>query len=187
MIMKLLDHPNIIRMISHHETESSINIVLDIAENGCMYFYIHPRRGLPEDLALRFFFQVLSAVSYLHERGIAHRDIKPENILLDDKFEVRLCDFGWACVLSDALKKFSICGTFEYMSPEIAHTDGHDLKTDVWSLGVLLYEFIHGPLIRHASLLRRKPSASQAQRATGSLQVPSRSKARNPTTNRKNA
>lgn len=129
-----------------------IYILLDIAENGCLYFYIHPRRGLPETLALRFFYQTVLATKYIHSIDVIHRDIKPENLLLDENYNVLLCDFGWACSIFECFKRQSICGTFEYMSPEIATMEGHNKKTDVWSLGILLYEFIHGSLKRRTTI-----------------------------------
>lgn len=75
---------------------------------------------------------------------IAHRDIKPENILLDHNFKVKLCDFGWANFMNGIQPRTSICGTFEYMSPEIVHNMSHTVSVDIWSLGILLYELLHG-------------------------------------------
>lgn len=151
-IHNLVFHPNIVQIIDFKETPDAIYILLDIAENGCVFFYIHSRRGLPEQIAIRFFYQTVLAVKYIHGMGILHRDIKPENLLLDSNYNILLCDFGWACSTFEYDKRQSICGTFEYMSPEIAMLKGHDIKTDIWSLGILLYEFIHGKIIRRTSI-----------------------------------
>lgn len=122
-----------------------VYILLEYAANGCLFFYINPRAGLPEHLALRFFRQAALAVQYLHAQGIVHRDIKPENLLLDEQFDIKLCDFGWATALdSEHEFKTSICGTYEYMSPEIVYEQTHTAKTDVWCLGIFLYEMLHG-------------------------------------------
>lgn len=150
-------------MIDHKETTEFIYILLDIADNGCIYFYIHSRRGLPEDLALRYFYQSLAATKYLHDLGIVHRDIKPENILLDSNYNVQLCDFGWARSIVENMSRKSICGTYEYMSPEIALIQGHDSKTDIWSLGILLYEFIHGLVIRRTAVQCCEFEGAQAE------------------------
>lgn len=75
---------------------------------------------------------------------MVHRDLKPENLLLSSKFAVKLCDFGWATNLDQKELKRSICGTFEYMSPEIVFEAGHDHKVDIWAMGILLYEMLHG-------------------------------------------
>ncbi len=81
----------------------------------------------------------------MHEKNIIHRDIKPENILFDSDFNVKLCDFGWSCFLqNDDDFRTSICGTYEYMSPEIVNNYTHNKKVDIWCLGILLYEMLHG-------------------------------------------
>ncbi len=119
-------------------------VLLEYASNGCLFFYIHSNKGLPEHLALRFLYQTAKAVKYLHENNFIHRDIKPENILFDKDFNVKLCDFGWSCELRDKQKKKSVCGTYEYMSPEIVAQVPHDYGVDIWCLGILLYEMLHG-------------------------------------------
>ena len=83
-------------------------------------------------------------MNHIHVRNIAHRDIKPENLLLDDNFNIKLCDFGWASEMDSQQPRYSVCGTFEYMPPEVAHEDSHTIAADMWSLGILLYEMLHG-------------------------------------------
>lgn len=141
----LLRHRHIARFHDSLQIKQFVYILLEYAANGCLFFYIDSHNGLPEHLALRFFYQTALAVKHLHDQNIIHRDIKPENILLDDKFDVKLCDFGWSCHLQDPEeKRSSICGTFEYMSPEIVFDAQHSTKVDIWCLGVLLYELLHG-------------------------------------------
>lgn len=120
-----------------------VYLLLEYAGNGNLFFYIHSLEGLPESLAIRFLYQTALAVSYLHDRNIIHRDIKPENILLDENFNVKLCDLGWGCLHDEGYRK-SICGTYEYMSPEIVLKRQHNNKVDIWCLGILLYEMLHG-------------------------------------------
>jgi aurora kinase len=129
-----------------------VYMLLEYADNGCLFFYIHATEGLPESLALRFFYQTALAVQYLHSQHIIHRDIKPENILLDAGFNVKLCDFGWSCYSTEEDMRTSICGTFEYMSPEVVVERQHSFKVDVWCLGILLYEFLHGEFNRRSAL-----------------------------------
>ena len=121
--------------------------------NGCLFFYISSTDGLSEQLAMRFFYQTCLAVRYLHENNVIHRDIKPENLLLDDNFNIKLCDFGWSCQAQEFDIRTSICGTYEYMSPEIVVDHKHGYKVDIWCLGIMLYEFLHGVLIRISSIL----------------------------------
>ncbi len=118
--------------------------LLEYASNGCLFFYINSKKGLSENLALRFLYQTAKAVKYLHDNRFIHRDIKPENILLDDNFNVKLCDFGWSCFLNNTRYRTSVCGTYEYMSPEIVKEKRHDKSVDIWSLGILLFEMLHG-------------------------------------------
>ena len=89
------------------------------------------------------FIQVACAIYFLHSNGLAHRDIKPENILIGNDDRVKLCDFGWCVDISQG-ERATFCGTVEYMSPEIINDQSYDYSTDIWSLGVLLYEMTHG-------------------------------------------
>ena len=82
-----------------------------------------------------------------------HRDLKPENILLDKDYNIKLCDFGWSALYADDVLRETMCGTFEYMAPEIYKRKNQTKKTDVWSLGILLYELFHGhPPFRGSTL-----------------------------------
>ena len=86
----------------------------------------------------------MSAIYFIHKKNIAHRDIKPENLLLDANFNIQLCDFGWATIMNEEQERKSICGTYEYMPPEVVTEQPHNLKADMWSMGILLYELLHG-------------------------------------------
>ena len=141
---RALRHPNIVAFYDSVQEGHMVYFLLEYAANGSLFFYIHITEGLPEELAMRFFYQTALAVEYMHERNLVHRDIKPENILLDNKFNVKLCDFGWSCKVGEEDYRTSICGTYEYMSPEIVKYRRHNNKVDVWCLGILLYEMIHG-------------------------------------------
>ena len=143
-----LHHPNVICFLDALQVDSMVYFLLEYAGNGCLFFYIHAKDGLPERLALRFLYQTALAVKYLHSTRVIHRDIKPENLLLDEEFNVKLCDFGWSCNLSENEERLSICGTYEYMSPEILYEEKHTDKVDIWCMGILLYEMLHGFLIR---------------------------------------
>jgi len=99
--------------------------LLEYACNGCLFFYIDSDEGLPEHLALRFFYQTALAVLYLHQNNCLHWDIKPENILLDIDFNAKLCDFGWSTKTNQENFQDSVCGTYEYMSPEILQKNKH--------------------------------------------------------------
>lgn len=140
-----LNHPNIIRFYSSIETSENIYFLLEYAPKNALFYYIHAEDGLPEDLALRFFYQTALGLKNLHDQLIIHRDLKPENVLLSESFNVKLCDFGWASQLQSKYdSKNVICGTFEYMSPEVLNERDHSWQTDIWSLGIFLYEMLTG-------------------------------------------
>ena len=172
-------HPHVIRMISHFEGQTSLRIFLQLADNGCLFFYIHPRKGLPEQLALRFFYQTVCAVAHIHSMGILDRDIKPENLLLNSDFDVQLCDFGWACEACSNLKKQSVCGTYDYMAPEVAEMNGHDEQADTWSLGILLFELIHGDVIRNSSFQFEQSQRNIFECQTWQIQIQRINQSRN--------
>ena len=141
---KTLSHKNIIKFHDALQIKNMVYLLLEHAQNGCLFFYINSKKGLPESLALKFFFQIAKSINHLHSQNIVHRDIKPENILLDINFNAKLCDFGWACYIDKKNFRTSVCGTYEYMSPEIVKNGRHTSKVDIWCLGIMLYEMLHG-------------------------------------------
>ena len=116
---------------------------MDYVTGGTLFKLIKRSNGMDEKTAFKYFISAASAINFLHENNLVHRDLKPENLLLDENGEVRLCDFGW-CVKCDDGARSTFCGTFEYMAPEIINENCYDKSIDVWSLGVLLYELLHG-------------------------------------------
>jgi serine/threonine protein kinase len=116
---------------------------MDYATNHTVFSLIKKKNGMSENESFKYFIDTVSAVQFLHENNLVHRDLKPENLLIDDKGSVKLCDFGW-CVELAVGNRSTFCGTYEYMAPEIINEDPYDNGIDVWSLGVLLYELLHG-------------------------------------------
>ena len=94
---KNLNHNNIIKFVGYLIDENFVYILLENAENGSLFFYIDIKKGLPENLAIRFFYQTVLGMLHLNENKIVHRDIKPENLLLDINYNIKICDFGWSC------------------------------------------------------------------------------------------
>jgi serine/threonine protein kinase len=138
-----ITHPRIIKLLSYLEDRYNFYLAMEYAPKGTLYQLIQQKRGMCENEAFYYFIQVASAIHFLHENGYAHRDIKPENILLDGKGGIKLCDFGW-CVNVAKGERTTFCGTYEYMAPEMINDEFYDMGIDIWSLGVLLYEMIHG-------------------------------------------
>ena len=100
-------------------------------------------KSFDEKTACYYFTQTCSAVNFLHSNNLVHRDLKPENLLLDSNNNLKLCDFGWCTEISFG-NRDTICGTCEYMAPEIINEQPYNCSIDIWSLGVLLYELLHG-------------------------------------------
>lgn len=141
-IHKSLKHPNIIELIDHFENDRFVFILLDYAPGGNLFNLIRSNQGLPEERAWKYFTQTCTGLKYLHDHQIIHRDLKPENLLLSQKDNVKICDFGW-CVKSNQTRT-TYCGTLDYMAPEMLLERGHSFQVDLWAMGVLLYELLHG-------------------------------------------
>lgn len=131
-------------MYSSFEDKETIFLALEYASKGNLFYLIRKEKFLSEDTAFYFFIQVCSGIYFLHKQGLIHRDIKPENILIKEGNIIKICDFGW-CVQTDFNQyRNTFCGTLEYMAPEMIQNQAHNHTLDVWSLGILLYELVHG-------------------------------------------
>lgn len=134
-----LRHPNIVRLFGAQVRAQSVYLFLELASKGDLFAYIsgrsRPRARLSPGQKFKIFFQVVRAIEYLHAKGVIHRDLKPENVLLDADFNAKICDFGWAIELANHGRKRSLCGTVEYMAPEVYSGEVQTSKTDVWALG----------------------------------------------------
>ena len=143
-IQSRVNHPNIINLLYVKETEEAFDLVMEYAKYGTLFDFTIKYRGLNENLVFKFFIQIVNAIKFLHDNNIIHRDIKPENILLFDNYIVKLCDFGWSVKCETTLPGGSFSGTTEYMSPELINNEDYGKEVDIWMLGILLYEMIHG-------------------------------------------
>ncbi|CAD8185797.1 unnamed protein product [Paramecium octaurelia] len=142
LIQKKLCHPNILKLCYCYEDSSNVFLILEYAELGSLFSLIKRKQRLQEREAYVFFSQLLSGLEYMHKMQIVHRDLKPENLLITKSGDLKIGDFGWATQMPNYHKAF--CGTTEYMSPEMIQSQTTDYKTDIWSLGVLLYEMVQG-------------------------------------------
>jgi len=118
---------------------------MDICTGGQLLFHILQQRRLTENMAKFYLSEILLGFKYLHERDIVFRDLKPENIMIDMEGHIRIVDFGLAKFLGEGELSYSVCGSPEYLSPEMLRLgQGHDQRVDIYSLGVLLFEMLTG-------------------------------------------
>lgn len=113
-----LKHPFIIELIDVIEDPLQILVILEYAKFGDLFNYAR-KANLTQDVFLRIYFQTCLAIKYIHDKKIMHRDLKPENILLDHNLNAKLCDFGWSAEFKEGALRETLCGTYEYMAPEV--------------------------------------------------------------------
>jgi len=148
-ILRSVSHPNIIGIHDVYETDKTLYLVLELVTGGELFDKILNAGHFKEEQAREFFAQMLDAVKYLHSQGIAHRDLKPENILVKSAHEdiIKLSDFGLSRIVDETTKMKTMCGTPQYVAPEIltnSDTSGYGKACDLWSLGVILYIMLVG-------------------------------------------
>ncbi|KAL6992210.1 CBL-interacting serine/threonine-protein kinase 23 [Sarracenia purpurea var. burkii] len=148
--MKLIRHPNIIRMYEVMASKTKIYIVLEFVTGGELFDKVVSKGRLKEDEARKYFQQLINAVDYCHSRGAFHRDLKPENLLLDANGVMKVSDFGLSA-LPQQLREDGLlhttCGTPNYVAPEVINNKGYDGdKADLWSCGVILFVLMAGYL-----------------------------------------
>ncbi|XP_056302994.1 serine/threonine-protein kinase Chk1 isoform X1 [Danio aesculapii] len=149
-ICKMLSHPNIVRFFGHRSEGTTQYIFLEYCSGGELFDRIEPDVGMPEKEAHRFFQQLIAGVEYLHSVGITHRDIKPENILLDDKDNLKISDFGLATMFRHRGRERALnrlCGTLPYVAPELMSRSSFNAQpADTWACGIVLTAMLAGEL-----------------------------------------
>ncbi|XP_067627699.1 serine/threonine-protein kinase MARK2 isoform X3 [Eurosta solidaginis] len=154
-IMKMLDHPNIVKLFQVIETEKTLYLVMEYASGGEVFDYLVLHGRMKEKEARVKFRQIVSAVQYCHQKRIIHRDLKAENLLLDSELNIKIADFGFSNEFTPGSKLDTFCGSPPYAAPELFQGKKYDgPEVDVWSLGVILYTLVSGSLPFDGSTLR---------------------------------
>ncbi|ODH52047.1 AGC/PKA protein kinase [Paracoccidioides brasiliensis] len=137
-------HPFIISLISTFSDDQNLYMLLDYCPGGEVFTFLRRAHRFSERTSQFYAAEIVLILEFLHEvHGVVYRDLKPENILLDAEGHLKLVDFGFAKQLWSR-ETYTLCGTPEYLAPEVIHNKGHGLAVDWWALGVLIYEFIVG-------------------------------------------
>lgn len=147
--MKLIDHPNILKLYDVWETSSSLYLILEYVQGGELFEYLCNEGRRPTHEGLDYFQQIISAVDYCHRFNIAHRDLKLENILIDDKSNVKIADFGMAAWQDSSRGNLlrTSCGSPHYAAPEVISGKPYDGRAaDIWSCGIILYALLAAKL-----------------------------------------
>ncbi|PBP21542.1 threonine protein kinase [Diplocarpon rosae] len=170
-IQSNLRHPNILQLYGHFHDSKRIFLILEFAGKGELYKHLRRENRFPEWKAAQYIAQMAAALKFLHKKHVMHRDIKPENILVGIHGEIKISDFGWS-VHAPNNRRNTMCGTLDYLPPEMIKPGSQDNyyseKVDLWSLGVLTYEFLVGE-----APFEDTPVMTQRKIARGEMTVPS--------------
>lgn len=135
-------HPFIVKLMWTHHTNQYLYMLLEYLPGGELFTLLRQRQKFETKAAVFYAAEIVCALEYLHSMQIAYRDLKPENILLDSEGHLKLTDFGFSKKITN--KTYTLCGTPEYLAPELLSYRGHDMTCDWWSLGILIFEFLSG-------------------------------------------
>jgi len=143
-LLGTLEFPFIVKMRYAFQTKKKLFFVFDYIKGGELFHHLSKCQYFEEERTRFYAAELLATLEYVHSKNVIYRDIKPENVLLDDSGHIILTDFGLAKRLSPDTKASSLCGTAEYMAPEIIKGESYGNSVDYWSLGILIYEMLTG-------------------------------------------
>ena len=141
-ILSMIDHPFVVHFAGFTQNEKYLYLALELINGGELFTYLRGVGRFPIDQARFYIAQIVSIFEYLHSKNIIYRDLKPENILIHKSGYLKLTDFGFAKIVEG--RTYTLCGTPEYLAPEIILNKGHGKPVDWWTTGILLYEMIAG-------------------------------------------
>ena len=141
-IMAAVSFPFLVRLESHFQTRRSLCLVMELVRGGELFSHLRSVGSFEEDKSKFYLREILVSLEYMHSLGLVYRDLKPENILLDEKGHVKITDFGFSTNAS--LTRWTLCGTPEYLAPEVILGQGHGHGVDWWALGILAHEMCAG-------------------------------------------
>lgn len=141
-ILSKIEHPFIVNLLATFQDEKRLFLILEFVNGGELFSHLRTEGRLPNDDARFYSGEIVLAFAYLHSMHIIYRDLKPENLLIDSDGHMKITDFGFAKVVED--RTWTLCGTPEYLAPEIIQSKGHGRAVDWWALGILVFEMLAG-------------------------------------------
>lgn len=141
-VLLSIHHPFIVNLLGVFQDEKRLCMLLEYVNGGELFSYLRKEGRLPNDDAAFYAGEIVLAFQYLHSIHVVYRDLKPENLLIDTDGHLKITDFGFAKVVED--RTWTLCGTPEYLAPEIIQSKGHGKPVDWWALGVLIFEMLAG-------------------------------------------
>jgi len=141
-ILAQIEHPFIVNLLTTFQDEKRLFLLLEFVNGGELFSYLRKEGRLPDAEAQFYSGEIVLAFAYLHSKHIIYRDLKPENLLIDCEGHVKITDFGFAKVVED--RTWTLCGTPEYLAPEIIQSKGHGRAVDWWAMGILIFEMLAG-------------------------------------------
>ncbi|KAH8022174.1 hypothetical protein HPB51_022307 [Rhipicephalus microplus] len=142
-IQSHLRHPNILCLFNWFHDETRVYLILEYAPQGELYKQLTSARRFTDKRAATYIYQLCDALKVCHAQNVIHRDIKPENLLVGINGEIKIADFGWS-VHAPSSRRATMCGTLDYLPPEMIEAAPYNEKVDHWALGILIYEFLVG-------------------------------------------
>mmetsp|Transcript_34843 Transcript_34843/g.89469 ORF Transcript_34843/g.89469 Transcript_34843/m.89469 type:complete len:360 (-) Transcript_34843:163-1242(-) len=141
-ILAQIEHPFIVNLLATFQDDCRLFLLLEFINGGELFSHLRKEGRLPDSDAKFYAGEIVLAFAYLHSRNIIYRDLKPENLLIDCDGHIKITDFGFAKVVED--RTWTLCGTPEYLAPEIIQSKGHGRAVDWWALGILIFEMLAG-------------------------------------------
>uniref|UniRef100_A0A6U0K1E1 Aurora kinase n=1 Tax=Percolomonas cosmopolitus TaxID=63605 RepID=A0A6U0K1E1_9EUKA len=150
-IQSQLVHQNVLKLYGYFTDTAKVYLILEYCPKGEVYRQLKRSKRFSEKRSSHYIEDVAKALQYCHSKSVIHRDIKPENLLLGKQGDVKLCDFGWSIQTEEGQRRSTMCGTLDYLAPEMVEKRSHDSNLDLWCLGVLCYEFLCGKAPFHST------------------------------------
>jgi len=143
-LLEKLHHPFIVNLLGYFQDPYNLYLALEYVPGGELFSLLRRRKRFNNDVSVFYAAQIVLAFEHMHTQNIAYRDLKPENLLINRDGYLKITDFGFAKVIPHDQRSFTICGTPEYLAPEIIQSRGHSTACDWWALGILIYEMLSG-------------------------------------------